>query len=235
MPQPAYVSIAGEIAKKIRTGKLSPGTQLHSYSEMAELYEVSGVVIRQAVALLLSQGLVRTIPRKGTFVAERPDLVRVSPERQFESVEGSFGNESDRHVHVDREVRRVSAGAHAEVLGITPEDTVVHVITKVTEDGRPISISDTYQPVARLETAPLFLEEAIADRHPTADHASWLGTAAGDLVKTVHQRFLSDAEDVVMISNVSYPRDRYSAFVFRMKLDDGREAVTWPATSNGKL
>ncbi|MEV6426209.1 GntR family transcriptional regulator [Nocardia sp. NPDC051463] len=223
MPEPAYVAIAGEIAKQIRTGKLAPGTQLHSYSELAERYEVSGVVIRQAVALLLSQGLVRTVARKGTFVSERPDLVRVSPERQFESAEGSFGNESDRPVCVDRDVRRRPAGNLAELLGIAPDDEVMHVITRVTEDGRPISISDTFQPVDHVQKAPAYLEETITDRPPVPEHATWLGTAAGELVKTVHQRFINAADEVVMISDVSYPRDRYSAFVFRMRLDHDPE------------
>ncbi|WP_412516967.1 hypothetical protein K8Z49_44230 [Actinomadura madurae] len=51
-----------------------------------------------------------------------------------------------------------------------------------------------------------------------ATHAEWLRTTPGDLVKTVHQRFLSADERIIMLSDILYPRDRYDAFVFRMSL-----------------
>lgn len=93
------------------------------------------------------------------------------------------------------------------------------MITRASEGGRPISVSDTYQPVGITGiSAAAFLEETIADRLPTPAHAEWLRTPPGDLVKNVQQRFLTADDQMVMISKVSYPRDRYDAFVFRMAL-----------------
>jgi GntR family transcriptional regulator len=219
--EPAYVRIAGEYARRIRVGGLPPGTQLPSYAEIAQQNGVSDIVVRKALELLQSQGLVRSVRRRGIFVADRPNLVRVSPERQLESAEQSFQNESDHPIHVEREIERISATSNlADALGVAEGEEINRVITRATEDGRPISISDTYHPadVADISGAA-FLEETISDRLPTATHAEWLRTTPGDLVKTVHQRFLSGDNRTIMISDVSYPRDRYDAFVFRMALD----------------
>ncbi|MGW4535330.1 GntR family transcriptional regulator [Nocardia sp. NPDC004340] len=226
MGEPAYVSIAGEYAHRIRTGILSPGSQLPSLAEMAADNGVSDIVIRRAIKLLLSQGLVRTIERRGTFVADRPNLIRVSPERQMESPETTFGHESDHAVRIERDSQRIHAPATiAEPLGLANGAEITHVATRTSENGKPISISDSYQPVGiHGTTAAAFLEETIADRLPTQAHATWLGTPAGELVKTVHQRFVDPDGRVIMISDVSYPLNRYDAFVFRMALTGDDES-----------
>lgn len=221
MAEPAYVSIAGEYARRIRSGELPSGIQLPSYTEIAKRHGVSDIVVRKAIELLQNQGLVRTVRRRGIFVASQPSLVRVSPERQMESAETTFGNESRSDIRVERTTDEVPAHTEiAEAFGISPGETVTHVITRATEDEQPISISDTYQPLGILGVASAAsLEETISDRLPTPAHAEWLRTTPGDLVKTVHQKFSTRDQRVIMVSDISYPRDRYDAFVFRMSLD----------------
>lgn len=220
MPEPAYVRIAGEYARRIRNGVLPPRVQLPSYKEIAQENDVSEIVVRKALELLQSQGLVRSVRRRGVFVADRPNLVRVSPERQLETAERSFENESDRDVQVERETGQIPATSElAEALGLSEGEVITHVVTRATEGGRPISISDTYHPVDVADVSgAAFLEETIADKLPTPLHSEWLRTTPGDLVKTVNQRFLAADGRIIMISDVSYPRDRYDAFVFRMAL-----------------
>ncbi|MEV0344078.1 GntR family transcriptional regulator [Nocardia sp. NPDC050713] len=220
MTEPAYVTIAGDYARQIRGGTLAPGAQLPSRSEMVKKHGVSDIVVRQAIELLLSQGLVRTIKRRGVFVTDRPNLVRVSPERQMESPEATFERESAGTIHVERDTERIPASPEiAEALGITAGETVTRVVTRASEDGRPISISDSYQPPSVEGTSgSAFLEETVSDKLPASSHAEWLGTPPGDLVKAVHQRFLASDDRVLMVSEISYPRDRYEAFVFRMTL-----------------
>lgn len=219
-PPPAYVGIAGDIARQIRSGQLPPSTQLPSAPEMAQQHGVSEIVIRQVVGLLVSQGLVRSRPRRGIFVADRPGRVRVSPERQMEDPEVTFGNETDREVRVDHETEQVRATEElAEVFGVSTDDDITHTITRATEGGRPISISDTYQPVGITGiSSATILEETVSDRLPNPLHAEWLGIDQSDLIKAVHQRFLTPNDQVIMISDVSYPRDRYESFLFRMAL-----------------
>lgn len=221
MAEPAYVSIAGEYARRIRSGQLPAGIQLPSYAEIAEQHGVSDIVVRKAMEILNSQGLVKSIRRRGVFVAERPNLVRISPERQMESAEKSFSNESHQSVQVERETSEISATeALAETFGISTGTKLTHVVTRASEGNKPISISDTYQPqrISGIADA-IALEETIADRIPTITHREWLRTAPGDLVKTVHQQFIRADGQIIMISDISYPRDRYDAFIFRMSLN----------------
>jgi GntR family transcriptional regulator len=220
MAEPAYVAIAGEYARQIRSGRLMPGTQLPSYAELAEKNGVSDIVIRKAVELLLRQGLVRSVRRRGIFVADQPNLVRVSPERQKQGAEATFQNEVGEPVEVERSSAQVAATAeHAEAFGLALGDPLTYTVTYARGKGRPISISDTFQPVDVPDVADAaVLEETVADRIPTAAHAEWLGTSPGDLVKTVHQRFVGADGRLLMISDVSYPQDRYDALVFRMSL-----------------
>ncbi|MGY4102707.1 GntR family transcriptional regulator [Nocardia sp. R16R-3T] len=220
MSEPAYVSIAGEFAREIRSGALRPGTQLPSYAELAARHGVSDIVIRSAIDLLGSQGLVRSVPRRGTFVADRPNLVRVSPERQLEDPEDTYARESDQAIAIDRHKQEISASdSVAAAMGLKAGTRVTHEIVRASEDGRPISISDSYQPIGVEGTAAAtFLEETVSDSLPTSLHAEWLGVTAGTLVKSVQQRFIGPEDQVLMLSYVSYPRDRYEAFVFRMAL-----------------
>lgn len=223
MTEPAYVTIAGKYARLIRSRELPPGAQLPSYTEIAERNGVSDIVVRKAIELLQNQGLVRSVRRRGVFVTNRPNLVRVSPERQMENAETTFSNESDRDIQVDRKTEQVPVTDElAEVLNLSTGDSVTHVITRASEDGQPISISDTYQPlgITGISDATV-LEETLADRIPTTTHAEWLRVTPGDLVKTVHQKFLTADGRVIMVSDVSYPRDRYEEFVFRMTLTSG--------------
>jgi GntR family transcriptional regulator len=220
MTEPAYVSIAGVYARRIRGGELPPGTQLPSYAEIAKQHGVSDIVVRKVIELLRSQGLVRPVRRRGIFVADRPNLVRISPERQMQDPEVTFATESEAEIRVDRESEQVRATDElAEIFSISPGDELTRVITRASEGGRPISISDTYQPLGIDGTAgATVLEETLSDQLPALAHAEWLRTAPGDLVKAVHQQFFGADGKVIMVSDVSYPQDRYDAFVFRMKL-----------------
>lgn len=227
MTEPAYVSIASDYARRIRNHELPPGTQLPSYAEIAERSGVSDIVVRKAIELLQNQGLVRSVRRRGVFVANHPNLIRVSPERQLEGAETAFGNESVNDIRVDRETEQVSATDElADIFNLSAGDSVTHVITRASDDGQPISISDTYQPpdVTGISTAAI-LEETLADRIPTTTHAEWLRIAPGELVKAVHQRFITTDGRVIMVSDVSYPRDRYEAFVFRMGLTSDADTL----------
>jgi GntR family transcriptional regulator len=218
--EPAYVKIAGDYARRIRSGEISPGSQLKSYVKIAGENGVSEIVARKAVELLLSQGLVRAERRRGVFVTDRPMLIRVSPERQLEDPEDTYGNESELRIDVTREAEIIRVTAElASAFSLSNDDEILHTVTKAAEDGRPISVSDTYQPIdVRDLSEAFFLEETVTDRIPAETHAVWLQTAPGDLVKQVHQRFITREGRLIMLSDVSYPRDRYDGFMFRMTL-----------------
>lgn len=83
-PNPAayvYVEVADHLALRIEAGHLDdppagalpPGARLPGERDLAEEYGVAVETARRAVRELRDRGLVRTLPAKGTFVAEQPD------------------------------------------------------------------------------------------------------------------------------------------------------------------
>jgi GntR family transcriptional regulator, transcriptional repressor for pyruvate dehydrogenase complex len=66
--------IAGELRAQIETGILQPGDQLPGHRDIAASHEVSLGSAREAISLLIGDGLVETRHGRGTFVAEQRDL-----------------------------------------------------------------------------------------------------------------------------------------------------------------
>jgi GntR family transcriptional repressor for pyruvate dehydrogenase complex len=65
--------VARRLAATIRTGGFVPGQKLPTEKELAERYEVSRVVVREAMSQLRSEGLVDTRQGLGAFVAAEPE------------------------------------------------------------------------------------------------------------------------------------------------------------------
>ncbi|WAU85909.1 winged helix-turn-helix domain-containing protein [Streptomyces sp. Qhu-G9] len=66
-----YLQVVHHIAEQIRTGRLPAGARLPAERDLAEQYGVAVNTVRRATRELRDQGLVITVPIKGTFV--RPE------------------------------------------------------------------------------------------------------------------------------------------------------------------
>jgi GntR family transcriptional regulator len=73
MPQPLYLQIADELEDQIKSGDLSPGSQLPTEDDLRDKYRASRNTIRDAIKQLVDLGLVETKPGQGTFVAAKID------------------------------------------------------------------------------------------------------------------------------------------------------------------
>lgn len=62
--------ITADIERQILEGQLKPGDRLPHERALAEQYQVSRAVVRDAIAVLVERGLVEVHPGRGTFVAE---------------------------------------------------------------------------------------------------------------------------------------------------------------------
>jgi DNA-binding GntR family transcriptional regulator len=63
-----YLQVVHHIAEQIRNGRLPVGARLPAERDLAEQYGVAVNTVRRAVRELRDQGLVMTVPVKGTFV-----------------------------------------------------------------------------------------------------------------------------------------------------------------------
>ena len=70
-PIPVYQQLAAIIRGQIERGELAPRSALPSESYLQQRYGVSRGTARRAVELLRSEGIVYTVPQRGTYVAEK--------------------------------------------------------------------------------------------------------------------------------------------------------------------
>ncbi len=66
--EPAYVQLVNILRRQIAEGKLRPGDQVPSESQLSRLYGVSPMTVRRAINILVDQDVVSTAQGSGTFV-----------------------------------------------------------------------------------------------------------------------------------------------------------------------
>ncbi len=71
---PLYLQVASTLRRRIETGHWAPGAQISTIEALEREFKVARVTVRQAMALLQSEGMVRRHQGKGTFVTRNiPD------------------------------------------------------------------------------------------------------------------------------------------------------------------
>src|SRR3954452_17580198 len=75
--EPLYAQVARDVAGHVRRGTMAPGQRLPAEPVLAEAYGVNRLTVREALASLARQGLVRRVQGVGSFVADAPVRHRV--------------------------------------------------------------------------------------------------------------------------------------------------------------
>ena len=69
---PLYYQLEHILRTQIESGEAVPGQRLPTEQELSRQYHISRATVRQALAALVSEGLLYRRQGKGTFVTERP-------------------------------------------------------------------------------------------------------------------------------------------------------------------
>ncbi|MFS4103723.1 GntR family transcriptional regulator [Streptomyces sp. PD-S100-1] len=72
-PVTPYRQLAGILAARIARGDWRPGRAIASETALVQQYGLARSTVRRAIAVLVEDGLVFTVPQRGTYVAERPN------------------------------------------------------------------------------------------------------------------------------------------------------------------
>ncbi len=144
---PRWSQIAAHLRDDIAAGRFAPGAQLPNESLLAERFEVHRHTLRQAVRQLVHEGHLRVVQGRGTFVREL--VLDYALKRRTRLTE----NLAEAGERAQRELlssERVPAGEWAQVLRIPARATVEVLHTRASVRGRPVGLSTTVYPTARL-------------------------------------------------------------------------------------
>lgn len=195
---PGYVRIARELRERIRDGTYQPGTRLPTISRLCEVHGVSEIVIRNAFALLRTEGLIETRRGGGTLVRGRPPARRLAMERyRVETAPGpspatSFTLDqriSWRDYRLDRAYSRLQADERLSALfGLEPGTPLLRRYFVFWARGEPQQISTDYLPWSLVEGTPV----SDPDREPwpggTPAQLAFLGHPATRVEEAVRAR-----------------------------------------------
>ena len=70
-PVPIYQQVAGFIRSRIESGELGPRDPVPSESYLQQRYGISRGSARKVIELLRDEGLVYTVPQRGSYVSEK--------------------------------------------------------------------------------------------------------------------------------------------------------------------
>jgi GntR family transcriptional regulator len=138
---PAYAQLAQILRQRISNETYTPGSRLPSEASLAKNFGVSTMTARQAVGVLVEEGLLRRVQGSGTFV------------RRLQIATSQFGLDSLRNILVDREnleVRILKAAVEAasqtqqKALDLHPQDPVIVVERLIIHQAKPFTFQVGY-------------------------------------------------------------------------------------------
>ena len=226
-PLPMWYQIAVILRGRILKGAYESERPFPSEAALCREFGLSRVTIRQALDVLVRQGLVRK--RKGALSEV---AVSVEPAVQMftgylEDVLTMFTATQVTAVDQDSQVPPPAVAAFLQVL---PAEPVVHIRRNRVRDGRPFAVADSFLPPAlgsRLEADDLpvypileLLEFRLGVRAAEAlqsigaeaadpEIARCLDVAPGSPVLFVELRYLSEAGNPVAVSHIRLRHDQF--------------------------
>ncbi len=205
----------------------APGSAAPSERELVAHFGVARMTVRQALDVLVAEGLLERVPGRGTFVAHpRPPVGRLSSYTE-DMVGRGLLPESQTLI-----ARREQAGPGvARALDISAGDAVIHWKRLRRADQQIVCVEDTYlnevllpgflqsgmptslyQALDERGLRPTWAEDAVSAEAATGDEASLLEVEPGSPLLHLSRRALR-AEKVVNVSRTAFRPDRFTMHV----------------------
>lgn len=185
-----YQDVADELRGSIDRGQFPPGSRLPSESEVAHSYGVARGTVRQAFAVLATDGLIST--RKGArrLVLGRPRLQGFNELRSFSDWARAIGETpGGRTVEM---VHREATAGEAERLGV---DRVYHLCRVRLLSGQPVMVERTAYP----ESIGALVLAMDTDRDSITDRLAEVGICFAHATHTLTS-VAASAEDARLLS-----------------------------------
>ena len=140
-PTPLYFQLREALLREIRDQGMKTGDRLPTESEIERAYGVSRATIRQALASLEHEGVVRRVQGLGTFVAS-PKIRHVPRLQSFSELARSQGFVPS-HRMLSSSLEPLPDEV-AEELGVAAGSTGRHLVRLLMADDRVVGLADTW-------------------------------------------------------------------------------------------
>ncbi|MEW6193965.1 MAG: GntR family transcriptional regulator [Bacteroidota bacterium] len=101
---PLYYQLKEILKEEIDIGRYKPNEKIPSENELAELLKISRNTAKQAIADLVSEGMLYRVQGKGTFVAERKIFKGLTDAYSFSSEFQQYGSAITTRVIISEEI-----------------------------------------------------------------------------------------------------------------------------------
>ncbi len=232
-PRARYQQIADQLREAIQRGDYAPGDPIPSETQLVEKYGLSRPTIRQAIAILRAEGLLRVEHGRGAFVRQRPPVRRTSRTRYQQSLRTQTLLTAGLTSEITQTTRAIPPVEVAVLLDID-EDAEAFARRRIlrTPDGTAVEIATSWFPLQIVQAAPLLAEtrpipsalfayveeqtgrtyttgtERIGARMPTPSEATALGLPVGIPVLTVVFAARDERDQPLEVVESVYPADR---------------------------
>ena len=149
---PLYHQLMQRITADIERGTYPTGSRIPPEHELEQLYQVSRVTVRRALAELTSEGLLERKQGKGTFVSMPKGNIQLKNLHSFhDSCKINKVKPSTDVIHV-RET--VASKADTEELNLDSGSRVLETLRVRRADGVPVVLETGWSPSWRFTTFP---------------------------------------------------------------------------------
>ncbi|MEB3357953.1 MAG: phosphonate metabolism transcriptional regulator PhnF [Synechococcales bacterium] len=216
-----YAQIAEELRRDIRQGIYQPGDKLPTEMQLSERFGVNRHTLRQAIALLKSEGLVRVEQGRGTFVTSTPIRYAIGKRVRYNEALKAHGRSALSRF--TRAIEVPASPAVAKSLNLQPGQSVALIERLALANHEPISISTAYFPLGRFPNflAPAHLEllrdlgsiSTFLRQIYDCDHIRWRTSVSARLVKPADARLLEVPLNQPILLAESLNVDQYGTLI----------------------
>ncbi len=139
-----YKIIENYILNQVESGQLKPGDQIETEIQLSNKFSIGRITVNKALNLLANNGILKRIPGKGSFVAEKIITKNSKSHNSFTEDMAALGKKAGS-ILLEYKVVKASELPHiAEKFNISNND-YIHYFSRVrTANDKPIALSYTY-------------------------------------------------------------------------------------------
>ncbi|MEG2287796.1 MAG: GntR family transcriptional regulator, partial [Ruthenibacterium sp.] len=122
---PIYLQVREIVRTKIEEGEYAPGMAIPSENDLADLYGINRLTVRNAIDALVNEGLLKRVAGKGVYV------VGNKMERDLENLGGFSQTMRQKNMHpstkIVAKVLRKAGDKFGLLFGINPDDDIYYI------------------------------------------------------------------------------------------------------------